>query len=358
MFRACGHAGAGITSTGRGANMNGNVNWERVREGVERERKRMIWRPYGMPAVGDPARSAFTDEAITSTWDVPGSVAVTVAITGAFFTREQNPSQPLTTREIYEEARKCVLAGASNIHIHVRDDRGYNVLSAARFREVIVPLRDEFPDVVVDGCLVPALAGEWEQMQEVLAEKLLDGVPINTTATYIGDALFAKPIPIVLEKTRLVIEAGAQPIIACYVDGDISNADRWLFKTGLLSQGAQWLILPALPGCSPMNNSRQMLEGLLRLTSGIREVDPAATITVCAAGRATFYLVVAATMLGLNIRVGLEDTIWKWPHREDLLQSNVENFRDAKQMAELLGRTVATPAEYRKMAGLVRQQIS
>ena len=37
------------------------IDWERVESGLERERHRMIWRPYGLPEVVDPERSAFFD---------------------------------------------------------------------------------------------------------------------------------------------------------------------------------------------------------------------------------------------------------------------------------------------------------
>ena len=39
----------------------------------------------------------------------------------------------------------------------------------------------------------PRWPGEWEQMQEILDTGLLDAAPVNATATYIGDSLFAKP---------------------------------------------------------------------------------------------------------------------------------------------------------------------
>ncbi|MFD8006529.1 AMP-binding protein [Streptomyces mirabilis] len=328
------------------------IDWDRVQRGLERENHRMIWRPYGLPTVSDPNRSSFFEGEVSPRWDVPRQMAVSVAITGAFFQHEQNPNQPITPREIYEEARAVAAAGASTVHIHVRDDKGYNTLSADRFREVIVPLKEEFPNLAVDGCLVAALDGEWEQMKEVLATGLLDAVPLNTAATYVGDALFAKPIPVILEKARLILESGAKPIIACYTDGDISNADRLLFKSGLMHSGSYWCLLPALPGCSPMATPRQAFEGLLRLSSLIREIDPEATILVCAAGRASTYLVTAAAALGLHVRVGMEDTVWTWPHRDDLVQSNLQMFQMAKDLAGLLGRDIPDHAEYRSLVGL------
>ena len=330
----------------------GKVDWDRVERGLERERHRMIWRPYGLPDILDPERSSFFDAVIQPEWTIPDKLIVSTAITGAFFSRKANPAQPITTADILEQARACAAAGASTVHIHVRDDDGYNTLSLERFRSVIDPLRDEFPELAVDGCLVTALEGEWEEMKQVLAAGILDAVPVNPTAVYVGDALFVKPIPVLLEKVRLIEECGAKPLITVYTDADVGNADRFLFKSGLLESPSCWLILPALPGCSPMQNPRQMFEGLLRISAAIRDVDPDAIVLVCAAGRAASYVTTIAAALGLHIRVGMEDTVWLWPHRPDRVSSNMQMLEMAKSLAELLGRDVASHAEYRQLVGL------
>lgn len=329
-----------------------NVNWDIVNRGVKRENERMIWRPYGAPQVLDLANSAFHDAPISTPWDIPETIAISTAITGAFFRRDKNPNQPITPAEIRNSARECLEAGASTVHIHVRDDEGYNVLSYDRFHEVIEPLKAEYPDLAVDGCLVPALEGEWEEMKRVLQSGILDGAPINTTATYIGDSLFAKPAPVMIEKVRLIVESGAVPEIAVYTDADVGNADRFLIKSGLIKTPAVWLILPALPGCSPMENPRQMIEGLMRTVTTIRDIDEHGMIMVCAAGRASMYVATLAAAMGLHIRVGMEDTYWLWPHREDMIESNAQAFGFGAKLAEVLGRRVATRAEYRQMLGL------
>ena len=277
---------------------------------------------------------------------------ISVAITGAFFTKSINPNQPITPAAIREEARQCAAAGASTVHIHVRDDQGFNTLSLDRFKEVVDPLREEFPELPIDGCLVAALDGEWEQMTKVLDAGVFDAVPVNAAATYVGDALFAKPVPVIMEKARLVQEAGAKVLIACYTDGDVSNADRYLIKPGLVETPSYWAILPGLPGCIPMDNPRQMMAGLTRVASAIYDVDPEATILVCAGGRAAMSVVTVAAAMGLHVRVGMEDTIWRWPHREDLVESNLQFFEMAKQLASVVGREIATPAEYRQMIGM------
>lgn len=332
--------------------MADKVDWKRVEKGLEREQHKIIWRPYGLPEIIDPERSAFVDAPVQPPWDMPDKMIVSSAITGAFYTKEANPNQPITPDHILQEARDCAAGGASTVHIHVRDDAGYNTLSQERFEHVVNPLREEFPDLAVDGCLVTALDGEWEGMKNVLDAKVFDAVPVNTTATYTGDALFVKPVPVILEKTRLILESGAKVMIAVYTDGDVSNADRYLIKSGLIEGPSYWCVLPALPGCSPMENPRQMMDGLMRTASMIYDIDPEATILVCAAGRAAMYLVTAAALLGLHVRVGMEDTVWLWPHRNDRVQSNVQYLEMAKSMAAVLGRDIATHSEYREMVGM------
>ncbi len=329
-----------------------NIDWNRVQAGLDREKHKMIWRPYGAPEIMNLETSAFHDAPISEPWDVPRKMIVSVAITGAFFQPKQNPNQPITPEEIRESAREVAHAGASALHIHVRDDRGYNVLSPRRFHEVIAPLHKEFPTMPIDGCLVPALAGEWESMKVMMDSKLLDAAPINATATYIGDSLFVKPAPVIMEKTRLINECGSTPEIAVYTDADVAIAKRFLIASGLIDTPAVWLVLPALPGGSPMDNTRQMVQGLTRIVDAIRDVDPEGLIMVCAAGRASTHLATQAALMGLHIRVGMEDTYYKWPHREDLLTSNLEALQLAQKIAEVTGRDIATPEEARALMGL------
>lgn len=329
-----------------------NIDWERVTDGLERSRRRMIWKPYGAPEILSLEHTAFHDGVVSEPWDIPEPMIVSVAITGAFFRKEQNQNQPISSSEILASAREVAQAGASSIHIHVRDDEGYNVLSPKRFHDVVAPLHEEYPTMAIDGCLVPALSGEWEKMISVLDSRLLDAAPVNTTATYIGDSLFVKPIPVIMEKTRLIVERGGTPELAVYTDADVSIAHRYLLASGLVSTPAKWVVLPGLPGGSPIDNTRQMIEGLTRMINAIRDVDPDGVIIVCTAGRGAMHMATLAALMGVHIRVGMEDTYFKWPHRTDRLQSNLEAFLLGKQIAEVTGRRVATPEEARAIMGL------
>lgn len=328
------------------------VHWDHVKKWVSREGLITKWKAYGMPEALDPFASRFVDVAPMPRWDIPQKIMISTAITGAFYSKRTNPHQPITPAEIRASAEECILAGAPNIHIHVRDDDGFNVLDIDRFREVIAPLRAKYPQVTFDGCLVAVNQAESDAMQPAIDTGLFDALPVNTTAICCGDSMFFKAPHVVIEKARLVEAAGLKPLIAVYDDGDIDNARRFLVESGVVSRPLSWLILPALPGCSPMHNPQQMVDGLMRMVRAIRDIDPTSFITVCAAGRPSVYLATLAVLLGLHVRVGMEDTVWKYPHSEELLQSNVQVFQQIRAIASALGREVMTPAEYRLSQGM------
>ena len=78
----------------------------------------------------------------------PGPCIVTAAIVGAETTRTQTPYLPITPDEIGEEAARCAKAGATVIHLHVRDEAGNPSQDRERFRAAIAAIRSRC-DVVV-----------------------------------------------------------------------------------------------------------------------------------------------------------------------------------------------------------------
>ncbi len=334
------------------------VNWDLIEQFKKTEEFKTHWIPYGLPEIVDPFKSVYGDIEVFPKWNVPDKVVISQTINGAFYSKRANPNQPVTPEEIIQSAKECAVLNPTTVHVHVRDKDGYNVLDPELFHRCIDPVAKEHPMPVFDGCMVPFAAGEWDKMVSVLSDRLLEVTPINTVAAYCGDTLFAKPPHVMIEKTRLCQELGVKPQIAIYSDGDIDNANRYLIKTGLLEKPYFWILLLTLPGGSPMYNPRSMVTTLMHHLEKIRDIDPESIIMVCASGRASTYLATLAMMLGLHIRVGMEDTIWRWPHKDDLIVNNAECFSQYKQLAALLGREVATGNEYRAMLGLPTRAIA
>jgi uncharacterized protein (DUF849 family) len=71
---------------------------------------------------------------------------------------------------------------------------------------------------------------------------------------------------------------------------------------------------------------------------------------VLGAGRNQMPIAMQSVLMGGNLRVGLEDSIWAGKGR--LAASNAEQVTIARRMVEGLGLEIATPAEAREILGL------
>lgn len=285
-------------------------------------------------------------------WNDPGKLTIFTAVTGAFFKKDENPGQPYTTEEILKASMESVEAGASCIHVHVRDPvTGEPSAELELFRKVINPLREKYPRIVIDGGLTRGK--NFEELMKPAREGLADSTHINPTATYWGDSVAVFPPQLIKAKTKACQELGVKVGIGVYDTAEIENAERWLIRTGILEKPYWWTIVPSLPGCASATNYLNAMENLIFMTRRIREIDPDSVIVTCSAGRATNYLVVGALVLGHNgVRVGMEDTIFKYPFSDEKIESNVDEVRRIVRIAEDMGREIATPDDHRKILGM------
>ncbi|MFM0632432.1 3-keto-5-aminohexanoate cleavage protein [Paraburkholderia xenovorans] len=281
-------------------------------------------------------------------WNVPEKVAINAAVSGRF--------EDTSSFQAYvDEATSVIEAGACGVHIDfsfMTDAQGRrmdrDILPVEAYKQVIEPLRARFgndfvPNVNVlngttfDMCLSPAREGLTE---------VAPCAPGHPEA-------FALPAVMTLE------EVGVKPELAVHSSGEIELAKRKLIDTGILKKPYNWLILYGLPfnvgrtlvSGTWVSDAQDMTQHMLLMVDQIRKIDPTSVISVCAAGRASLYMTTLATMMGLHIRVGTEDTPWKYPNSDERLKSNLEMFTMAKDIAALLGRKPATANEYRELIG-------
>ena len=66
---------------------------------------------------------------------------ITVAPTGAWPKKENNPNVPMTPSEIADEVYDCWKAGAAIAHLHMRDDQGNGTMDTAKFTETLQLLK-------------------------------------------------------------------------------------------------------------------------------------------------------------------------------------------------------------------------
>jgi hypothetical protein len=74
---------------------------------------------------------------------------ITCCLTGAEVTKAQNPAVPYTPEEMAQSAYEAYKAGASILHLHVREDDGTPTQSKERFKQNIDAIRAKCPDAII-----------------------------------------------------------------------------------------------------------------------------------------------------------------------------------------------------------------
>jgi uncharacterized protein (DUF849 family) len=72
--------------------------------------------------------------------------------------------------------------------------------------------------------------------------------------------------------------------------------------------------------------------------------------SVLGAGRNQMFIATQSAVMGGNVRVGMEDSLWIGPGK--LAESNAQQVKMARQILEGLGLEVATPDEAREILSL------
>lgn len=284
-------------------------------------------------------------------WDIPDVIVVKGAVVGGPIKRARNPNHPYTPDEIRTESMKCIEAGACCVHLHTRTDEGNTVddldENIRKFHLIVDPIKEKYGDKVVIDCNFasqPTFEAEMALVKTGLAEL----VPVNMSIG--GQGIPSKRMQ---AQVQMLQENGIKPEIAIYCDGDIDRAKNWLIDTGVYAKPYLWDLLPSyVIGGTPIYDEFSMAENLMWQVRQIRHIDPESVIMVAMCGRPSSYLIAMAILFGFHAKVGMEDTYFRWPHKDDIIDSNAKLVADTISIANLLGRRAATASEYRALAGL------
>jgi uncharacterized protein (DUF849 family) len=297
-------------------------------------------------------------------------VIITCAITGSIHTPTMSDALPVTPDEIATQAIDAAKAGAAILHLHARNPQdGRPTGDPDVFRQFLPRIKQACDGVInittggsvimtveeriaaatafspemcslnmgsMNFALYPMAARyktwkhDWEEQyllqsdQNIFRNTFRD---VERIAKLLGD------------------EHGVKFEHECYDTGHLYNlahcVDRGLFKPPIFLQ----LIYGILGGIGPdFDNLLFMKRTADRLFGDQYEWS------VLAGGRHQIPFATMATMIGGNVRVGLEDSLYIG--RGKLAASNAEQVAKIRRIIEELGYEVATPKEARAMLGL------
>ncbi|HSW38820.1 MAG TPA: 3-keto-5-aminohexanoate cleavage protein, partial [Acidobacteriota bacterium] len=93
---------------------------------------------------------------------------INAAITGMLPSKKYNPHVPITLAEISDDARRCVDAGASIVHLHARDEQGRATWRTDIYREILQSVRHACPDLILCVSTSGRVFKTFEQRSAVL----------------------------------------------------------------------------------------------------------------------------------------------------------------------------------------------
>ena len=116
---------------------------------------------------------------------------ITVAPTGAELAKSDFPQLPTTLEELVETATACEAAGASMIHLHIRDDEHQPTLDGGYLKAAVDALR-EATSLVIQLSTGGSVHDPLEQRLTVLDAEP-DSCSLTCGTTNFGDDVFLNP---------------------------------------------------------------------------------------------------------------------------------------------------------------------
>jgi uncharacterized protein (DUF849 family) len=297
-------------------------------------------------------------------------VIITCAVTGSIHTPTMSPYLPLTPDEVAKDAIAAAEAGASILHLHARDPKDGKPTPDPNVFMQFLPRIKQSTDAVIN---ITTGGGQGMTVQDRLAAPLRaspEMCSLNMGSMNFGlypmldrykdwkhawepqfleasrDNIFRntfKDIEYILKE--LGEGHGTKFEFECYDIGHLYSLahflDRKLVKPPLFVQTI-FGILGGI-GADPENlmHMRRIADKLL---------GNSYHWSILAAGRHQLPFVSMGAIMGGNVRVGLEDSLWAG--KGQLAKSNAEQVRKIRTILETLSLDVASPTEARQMLAL------
>ena len=272
---------------------------------------------------------------------------ITVALTGAWPKKENNPNVPMTPQEIANDIYDCWQAGAAIAHMHMRDDEGNGTMSADKFRETVTLLREQHPDC--DIVLNMTTSGDLHATDETRQIHLKELRPEMGSydcgsMNWLNSGLFINSPKFLEELGMNMQEWGVKPEIEAFDPGMIGNAAYYV-KKGVLKTPVHFQMCM---GCA--NGIPGSTKNLVFMVETMNQLVPGSTWSAFGVGHSAMEIMYATVALGGHIRVGMEDNVMY--AKGVLAESNRQFVERAARVIREFGNEVATPDEAREILGL------
>lgn len=288
---------------------------------------------------------------------------LTCAVTGGAPYNKKHPSMPVTPKQIADACIEAASAGASIVHIHVRDpETGEGNRDRAHFREVVDRVRQTGTDIVLnltcgmgayflpdpenEGHMLPGsdVVGVDERVahiEELLPEIATLDIVTNNQVEGPTEYIYFSPTHTLRAMAKRFTAAGVKPELEVFGPGDILFGNK-LVEEGLIDGPPMMQMVLGVQWAAPHGVETILYQKSL--------MAPCTIWGAFGIGREQMPMLAHTLLLGGNIRVGLEDNLYM---SRGVWATNGQLVERAYTLVNAVGGyEVATPAETREMLKL------
>jgi uncharacterized protein (DUF849 family) len=269
---------------------------------------------------------------------------ITVAITGALPTKQDTPAVPVTPAEQIESTHEAYEAGASLVHIHVRNEDQTPGSDPDKYHAVQEGVKKHCPSMIIQ--FSTGGRGRDQEQRGGMLHHRPDMASLATGSVNFPSSIYENPPDFVESLASKMLEFDVKPEIEVFDVAMLYNAAN-LVKKGLLKAPVHLQFVLGIPNALPAR--RSLLEFLIKERE---KVLPGSTWGAAGIARHQFEVNQWCLELGGHCRTGLEDNI-KFD-RDRLAVSNAELVTKIVDTAGDFGRRPATPVEAREILGLAK----
>lgn len=250
---------------------------------------------------------------------------------------------PLTPAEVAKEVIDCTRAGASMVHLHVRDSYGEQTEDIRDFSRTLDLIR-ESSDIIIQGSTGGMSTLTLEQRCVSVTDPRVEVASLNMGSVNFGEDVYINRVPDIRYWAGRMAANKVVPELEIFEAGMIPEA-QMLIDEGTLKPpfyynfalGFHWAIPP-----DP--------KSLFFLTSLMPAGVPWSVIHD---GMQDFALLATAIGLGASmVRVGFEDSVRYAPGK--IAETNVALVENVVSLVHRIGYEVVTPDEAREILGVIR----
>jgi uncharacterized protein (DUF849 family) len=268
---------------------------------------------------------------------------ITVAITGSLPRKKDNPAVPISVAEQVESTHEAYEAGATLVHLHVRNDDESPTSSPERFAHVLAGIRRHCPGIITQVS-TGGRSGAGRERGAMLHLKP-DMASLATGSVNFPTRVYDNPPDLVEWLAAEMRVHGVKPEVEAFDLSMIFQAVA-LHHAGKLHGGPLHIqFVMGVKNAMPVD--RDVFEFYVKT---LKRLAPQATWTGAGIGRDQRTLQRWSLELGGHCRTGLEDNVRL--DRGTLAPSNAALVRQVVESCGEYGRRPATPAEARALLGL------